>query len=455
MLYYVLDSNLNVVDMVELYTSMIWTNRFWDVGDFELYLPADPKSVSLFTTAIENNYVIVGSNDLKHGMLPLKIQLDTSRSDGNYISVKGYDLKYILNRRIVWEYRNVGGEIDKELEKLVYCNAINPTNPDRIIPNLILATDIPEEDRVTTVMSGCLFGENLAVAIKNRCKLYGYGWDIELDMPNKKMIFKILKSTDRRKTVLFSNEMDNLYTSKYVIDKTQPKNIAYVNSKLSKYDEDTMTYKPYDLSQIVTLNTVEEIPTGLSRYELYVENNEDYDSSKYTISQYAYTLRETAKKELRNSRTRDEVSGEVISNYTYQLGVDYNIGDIVKVENEYGVTFSSRVTEVIISRAKNKDTIIPSFAIIDHLEEAEPIDPNTVFAFIVGEDKHQEYAVTPNGDLLMTSKIYKSTLTVYQTVSVHDDLEFINDEHEKVPVDVVTRFDPKYDYKMEEKSKWE
>lgn len=466
MLYYILNRDFNIIEMIELYSSMIWTNRFWDVGDFELYLPATPKTVSLFSESIEKGYYVVSEKDLKHAMMPSKLNIETSRSDGNYLTVTGYDLKYILNRRIVWEYKNIGGEIEKELRKLVLANAIDPTNSDRKLPALALSDDIAG---VTDLISGGLFGENLASGIRNKCKLYGCGWDVELDLENKRMLFKILKGVDRSETVMFSNDMDNLLTTKYTVDKSQRKNIAYVSAVLSKYNEDTKAYEPYDLSQIVTLSTTEGVPKEYDRYEMYVDNNESFDNSKYTTSQYIQILRENAKKSLRNAFVRDSVSGEVISNYTYHLDRDYSIGDIVSVKNEYGLTFRSRVTEVIISRASNKDTVIPSFEIIDNLETPDTIDPSTCRSVILS-DGSEEYLVTAEGELVTLPISYSSDRVFVLSNGIQKKMMMV---HEIEPIDPVdpeeepvespkvevqhsarTLFDPDYDYKREEKSKW-
>lgn len=45
----------------------------------------------------------------------------------------------------------------------------------------------------------------------------------------------------------------------------------------------------------------------------------------------------------------------------YQYGIDYNLGDIVEVENEYGLTSRVRITEVIESEDENGYTCIPKF----------------------------------------------------------------------------------------------
>lgn len=452
MVYYILNRDFDMVEMIELYSSMIWTNRFWDVGDFELYLPATPKTVTLFTEAIQNGWYIVGEQDTKHAMIAQKLELETSRVDGNYISVKGYDLKYILNRRIVWDYKNIGGEIEKELIRLVTANAINPTNPDRILPRLEISDDRSGVDKI---VGAGLFGENLAVAIKNLCKVYGCGWDIELDLANKQMLFKVLNSEDKSDYILFSNEMDNLLTSKYIVDRTDPKNIAYINSKMTRYNEEKREYEPFDFSQIVTLSTTEGVPKNYDRYELYVENNNSYDNEQYSISQYGQIMREDAKKELRNAYVRDEISGEVVSNITYQFGIDYNIGDIVSVRNEYGNEFKARVTEVIISRAKNKDTMIPSFAIVDRMQEADTIDPSTCRTVVTEEG--EDYLITGEGELMMIPYQYSTNRLVYTNEQGQQNLQYryLDDSVFKTAdMTVKSTTDPDYDYKREEKSKW-
>ena len=45
--YYILDNDLNVVEGIELFQSMIWTEKFYEAGDFELYLLL--KGLSWFT----------------------------------------------------------------------------------------------------------------------------------------------------------------------------------------------------------------------------------------------------------------------------------------------------------------------------------------------------------------------------------------------------------------------
>ena len=42
---FVLDKNLDVVTIVDVYTSLIWTERYQGAGDFELHLPVDRNAL--------------------------------------------------------------------------------------------------------------------------------------------------------------------------------------------------------------------------------------------------------------------------------------------------------------------------------------------------------------------------------------------------------------------------
>ena len=50
---YVLNDNFERVGIIDGYTSIIWTIRYYEPGDFELYLAADNNILNL----IQNNQI--------------------------------------------------------------------------------------------------------------------------------------------------------------------------------------------------------------------------------------------------------------------------------------------------------------------------------------------------------------------------------------------------------------
>ena len=45
--FYVYDTNLNAVGIIDNYTSVIWTLRYNDVGDFEIYIRSTPEILEM------------------------------------------------------------------------------------------------------------------------------------------------------------------------------------------------------------------------------------------------------------------------------------------------------------------------------------------------------------------------------------------------------------------------
>ena len=60
MIIYILNEAFQRVGIIDSATSAIFTKRYNDVGDFELYMAADPELISLLT---ENNYIYRDDDD--------------------------------------------------------------------------------------------------------------------------------------------------------------------------------------------------------------------------------------------------------------------------------------------------------------------------------------------------------------------------------------------------------
>jgi pyruvate/oxaloacetate carboxyltransferase len=62
---------------------------------------------------------------------------------------------------------------------------------------------------------------------------------------------------------------------------------------------------------------------------------------------------------LSEATATEAFEGDVESTYEYKT--DWNIGDIVQIENEFGITATSRIIEVIESEDASGHKIIPTF----------------------------------------------------------------------------------------------
>lgn len=95
--FYILNSVFEVVGLVDNYESAIWTDRYLEPGDFELYIPIGnsiPSSIAI------GRYLMLTESE--HLMIIESIKIETDVEDGNKLIVTGRSAESILDRRIVF-----------------------------------------------------------------------------------------------------------------------------------------------------------------------------------------------------------------------------------------------------------------------------------------------------------------------------------------------------------------
>lgn len=417
--YYLMDTDLNIIDLIETYESMIWTHRYWEAGDFELYLPATEKTMNMFTDAAKKNYYILRDGDdlpltQKSVMIISKVVSETDVENGKHLSITGYSVKSLLSKRIVQKNCILAGSIESELRRIVDENAINPDSQNRVIPYLELGA----EAGLTEMINYDAEGSQLDTVISTICKLFKVGWDIVFNMERKKFEFILYKGVDRSyaqspildKTpyVIFSDDFENLLTTRYTVDTTSYKNIAYVKGEVREYDEDKKDYITTDLTQEVVPDNKDNVitnPSGLDRREIFVDGSSDYSSydesgqaQSINLNYYRELLVDKGKTELDKYKSTTDISGKVLPNYTFEINKDYFLGDLVTVQNSYGQSFDARVTEVIYTEEAKGITTIPSF-IVENFDGKEQddinIDPEKVL--YTEETPHKAMTVESGG----------------------------------------------------------
>lgn len=376
MRYYMINQDLELVDGIELFESMIWTEKFYDVGDFELYLPATEESVKLYTEAAKQHYYIIRAEDTAtptnlSAMEIENVQLDTSVKDMNKLIITGRQLKNILRRRIIAVNTSVAGPIQNEIRRLVTENAIHPVESTRSIPRLELGPVVEGMDEIIINADGK--GINLQTMITTLCKDRKVGWDIRIDFENQKLKFIMLNGMDRTQEVIFSPDYDNLLKTSYSVDTDNYRNIAYVDADYIKVDEITGKAETINNTQVVKLYGSSAEATGLDRYELYIDGSSEAGNTKdYTRSFQSNVLVTKGRTELEKYKSTTDVSGEVVPDLSFKLNIDYFLGDLVKIRNQFGIEYDGRVTSVTSSLSAKKNSVIPSFTIENYTgKEAE------------------------------------------------------------------------------------
>lgn len=347
MLLYIIDESLTIIGMVENYNSIIWTNRYFESGDFELHLPATNDNVVLLR---ENHYVIrEGYED--NAMIISSITIETDVENGDTMIVTGKCLKSILSRRIIWNQTTVSGKVEVCLRRLVTENAIDPDIPARKISRLTLGDLQGFTDTITSQFTG----DNLETVMSEVCMKYGLGYDVKLDLKNKKFVFVMYKGEDRSYNqtanpyVVFSNEFENLLRTNYSHSRDEYKNTARIGG------EGEGSARIY--TDIGNANS------DLNRYEVFVDAD-DISTNDGEISETDYIglLEQRGYEKLAEASLVELFDGEVEANHTFKLNEDYFLGDIIEVVNEYGIETTPRIVGVIQSQDETGDYTIPIFS---------------------------------------------------------------------------------------------
>lgn len=348
---WILNKDIQPIGIVDDYESVIWTTRYSECGDFELYLAADTTTLSL----IQEGCYLVRDNDVdgktyKNVMIAENFELQTDEENGDHLIITGRCIKSILKRRIVIDQTIMNANIQDCIQTLLNQNVISPTNNKRKISNFLFVGNAD----ITGTMQMQATGDNLGDLITEICNNYELGYDVYI--ANGKFCFTLTKGVDRSLNqtanphIIFSPEFDNLLSSDYVLDNSNFANIAIVAGEgegIARKKKETGTTSA----------------SGLDRYEIFVDARDlSTNDGEITNSDYMNMLAEKGNEALAEKKVVISFEGEVDSTRNYVLNSDFFIGDIVQVINEYGITKASRVIEIIESEDQNGASVIPTFA---------------------------------------------------------------------------------------------
>lgn len=367
----ILDTNFQGIYIVDSFESFIWTDRFSECGDFELYIPIDGENTSpsnfYSRYPFFKNYYVWTSRS-KHLMIVESVSIDADAENGNKIKVSGRSLESILDRRIIWKKLNFVSEcIQDVIYKLLYDNVMYTGDQLRTIPNFIFKTNM-DQRLLDIKITAQYFGENLYDTIKSLCEENGIGFQIVLN-DDLKFEFSLLVGTDRSYNnaeqnpyVVFSPSFDNLLSSSYVTSNTNYKNYALVvGEDIGKNTDEKKTTKVcnIDTTNADPLN-IREVFVESSSTSTYQESDTEVTMSN---SDYLNLLAYEGLTELSQNKEETAFEGSMASplEQTFVYGTDFFIGDIVQIENEYSIQSKVYVSEAIMSQDSSGFTMYPTF----------------------------------------------------------------------------------------------
>lgn len=315
----VFDDKLNYLIEICCYSSFYFKQNYCEASEFILYVDFNIKNFN--DLKIGN---IIKADDKEGMILYRKI---VKQNNAEMICIKGLTLNCILNRRRLLEERIFyNTRIDKIILMLMEENIINAKDPSRNISNLEIIKTGSANFPVVSYFKAST-SKNLAENIFELCKLYEVGNKIELDVYNKKFLFKLYKGNDLN-NICFNYDT-NVLDMEYEESDISMKNLCYI--KLNKNND-----------YHVIGDTV-----GLNRHEMIVEN-------KTSDEEEVKSFDEMAAEALFKNKTKENVKCDIAPDLFYVYKKDYKLGDVITILNkEWKLQKELRIEEIEETYDKN------------------------------------------------------------------------------------------------------
>jgi hypothetical protein len=345
----VMDSGFNVVSIWDHYYSLVWAERYIEVGDFELELPIS----MLGDPGLENGFFIT-SPETFIVMIIGNIKVERDDEVGDKITVTGYCCKDTLRWRATSQPLSLlNADVRATFISLLADHFTVPTDTNRKFPNFIGRTSLMNADSTLDDLyyTGDFKPQEVYSIMKEMAEYYSLGIKVDFQASNPRLRANLYTGVDHsyeqtdNPFVVFSDDFDNLVTSLHFISKQDSKNVCMVD-----FGEDHYAANGYMWLGEPTA------PSGYFRRE-GVTQGEFISTGPGTWSWSDGNLYLLDKREV------GVFDGEVnimSGSFNYGYGADFDLGDIVQCVIN-GINKRARVMEVVRSYTEEGPTIYASF----------------------------------------------------------------------------------------------
>jgi hypothetical protein len=368
-----LNSEFQPANLIERYGSFIWTERYSVSGDFQLISNDIERMVNLLPL---DSYVTI-----RESTVPMVVEtheIKKKPSEAPVLTVKGRSFETVLERRatamltrprdldttdaapnpkVAWVESAAKpsdaayNAIRKILGDGARSTVTGPLDPQD--PILSYKDAIPEVDLIAPADYARGAGSSFSFEIKTG-NLYNVAMElinsnhhglkaVRPDLNSNQIGIEIYNGADLSDTVMFDARFDQFDDSTYLLSRAGSYNMAYV---LSKSD-----------SQLVKKTQADE-PSGLDRRVLVVdassEENADTEDARKTrglVELYKYNA---------TALFDGHISEQLVTGFNR----DYFLGDIIRLDGEYGLSQIVRVAEFIRSDDSTGSKAYPTFEVV-------------------------------------------------------------------------------------------
>lgn len=354
----VLDSFRRREKVVDRFESLIWTERFSEIGDFELTMRSTNESRSLFKPGVQ-----LGMNESYRVMTVETVENSVDNDRKATLKIKGSSIESIMDDRVAkesmsdlttkpkWKITGTPAAVARKIFHDICVTGV--LSPYDKIPNIVEASIMPNDTLTEPIdpITVELDPQSVYKAIKDICDVWGMGFRLVHNLNTPQLYWDVYMGSDRTTgqkilpPVIFSPDLDNLQNTTELNSSAGAKNVAYV-------------FSPAGFLVVYAADASPDTD-GFERRVMTV--NADDITSDNTNVQAA--LLQRGKEELSKARMLQAFDGEINQRSQYKYQRDYYLGDLVEMRNVDGATNQMRVTEQIFVSDKEGDRAYPTLSL--------------------------------------------------------------------------------------------
>lgn len=355
---FVLDEYLRRSSIIDIYKSFIWTERFYEWGDFQL--------VTNYSRSLRALLAVGTKLAIPHSSRVMTVETQQVKKDdaGNdTITFSGRSLECVLDDRVAfsslggteenqkWTLTGPPADLLREMFRVVVAEgtlSIDDKLPFYVAGTITPPGDIPEPtDSITLDLSP----DSLYESTKTQAQIYNLGFRIVRNEDLSELYYEIYSGSNRttaqttNPAVIFSRALDSLLDLTEVQSNADEKNVAYVfgtNAVAVAYAAgvDSSSVKGFDRRVLFVSATDIDLPAG---------------------AELTAALEARGRQELAKHNSILGFDGETPQTISYVYGRDYDLGDLVEVHDTEGNANQVRVTEQIFASDDEGDRSYPTF----------------------------------------------------------------------------------------------
>jgi len=334
------------------------TERLYTYGEFDINIPNGARDASKFKKYL---FVLI---DRTFWGLVLSIEKNIDAA-GDMLTVSGLCLKGLTSSRETvppgFTHEQIGGAAGFDaitgsteacMKHFVQNNFFQVSSPTRSIPGLVIA---PNKNRGKSNDKYMTRFERLSTVLETLGRGAEIGYTMTPNLETGTVIFDCAEGIDKSATqstnprMVFNIERRNIGNMGYQSSDRNLRNLFYASLAGSQFADDTYT-------ATITRDN-EPLPAGIYRWEQCLDISATHPEPGRELDE----LKRLALARAESYTTVESMTAQIL-NAPQKYGVDYNLGDIVTIQNRsWGAQMHARITEMAIDASENGVTHTATF----------------------------------------------------------------------------------------------